>query len=419
MIRQLVVTTAAHVDCISRNRSFKYQQFAKILDTYSSNQIRINLSYLSQSYDNSQTPMTRQLRRSFSTATKEIDEINTTSFLEVSDTIAKDATTTGKYVENEFDSEPPRTSLLMELTDRVGVLHDVLRFFWKYDVNICRIESRPSTGAATNRRFDFFVDMEGSVDDDNGNIQKLLQALQESQFVDKLIIIDDKRNVHWFPRHVSEIDLIANRVLDAGLDLEADHPGFLDPSYRSRRAELAKFAFEHKMKKPIAHISYNPNEISVWTAVWDKMETLWYSYACTEYLQALHQMKIHCGYDRTNIPQQYDISKYLKEKTGFRMRPVAGLLSSRDFLNALAFRIFCSTQYIRHSSHPLYTPEPDIVHELLGHAPMLADPDFADFSQQIGLASLGATDDEIAKLARVSLLRSGCIFSNYCQLIIL
>jgi len=111
-----------------------------------------------------------------------------------------------------------------------------------------------------------------------------------------------------------------------------------------RSEGLAENAMAHRYGRPIPHIDYSQEELDTWMAVYDKLSSFIGEYACEEYLKILPQLQQHCGYSRDNIPQQDDISKFLKRRTGFTLRPVAGLLSSRDFLNGLAFRTFFCTQ---------------------------------------------------------------------------
>jgi len=205
-------------------------------------------------------------------------------------------------------------------------------------------------------------------------------------------------NTAWFPIKISDLDNF-QKVYMAGTDLDADHPGFKDPKYRKRRKLFAEIAICFKQGQTIPRIKYTPEEIETWGKVFNELKRIHDRYASAEYKQNFRELEKEAGYRPDNIPQLEDISVYLKKKTGFQIRPVAGYLSPRDFLAGLAFRVFHCTQYIRHSSDPFYTPEPDCVHEIMGHMPMLADPSFAQFSQEIGMASLGASEDDVKKLA--------------------
>ncbi|RKP20409.1 tyrosine 3-monooxygenase [Rozella allomycis CSF55] len=290
-------------------------------------------------------------------------------------------------------------SILFTITDKIGALDNVLGIIKRVGVSLSRIESRPSKTS----EFDYDFEIEFRLCDPK-DIDKIMNAIKPAVKYIKLIgsMSEKSENIiPWFPRRLSDLDSFANKTLQYGAELSADHPGFKDPEYRKRRDEITVIAKTYKIGQPIPRIDYTQDEIRTWGTVFEKLTSLYPTHACREHQYVFPLLIQNCGYTKDNIPQLEDISKFLKECTGFTLRPVTGLLSSRDFLNGLAFRVFHSTQYIRHHSQPFYTPEPDVCHELLGHVPLFADPNFASFSQEIGLCSLGASDEDIEKLATI------------------
>lgn len=251
------------------------------------------------------------------------------------------------------------TSLVFSVREEVGALAKALLIFQKHHVNLLHIESRPSKQSSGD--YDFFVDCAnvGGLNDviiELKSITKTLTVL--SRNLDKTY--DGKGVVPWFPRTISELDRFANQILSYGSELDSDHPGFTDPVYRARRKEFADIAFNYKYGQKIPKPTYTPNEIKTWGTIYRELTALYPTHACKEFNHVFPLLQDNCGFREDNIPHLQDVSDFLKDCTGFTLRPVAGLLSSRDFLAGLAFRVFHSTQYIRHSSQPMYTPEPDM-----------------------------------------------------------
>lgn len=309
----------------------------------------------------------------------------------------------GSYImESHSASSSGKTIIIFSPNDQssAGSLAKVLKIFDVFSVDLTHIESRSSLRVPG---YEFMVECDVHK---NPQLHDALEILKDKcsyfQMISRAYNEEESKEeevVPWFPRRIRELDRFANQILSYGAELDSDHPGFTDPVYRERRKYFADIAYHYKHGQQIPRVEYTEEEVKTWGVVFRNLTQLYPTHACYQHNHVFQLLIENCGYREDNIPQLEDVSNFLRDCTGFTLRPVAGLLSSRDFLAGLAFRVFHSTQYIRHPSKPLYTPEPDVVHELMGHAPLFADPAFAQFSQEIGLASLGAPDDFIEKLA--------------------
>lgn len=172
--------------------------------------------------------------------------------------------------------------------------------------------------------------------------------------------------------------------------LGENHPGFTDPAYRARRGDIAAAALARRPGDPVPTIDYTDEEQGIWRLVSAELAPKHEKYAHSEFLAA----KAALGLPTDHVPQLTEVSERLEPLTGWRYQSAPGLVPLREFYADLGRRTFNSTQYLRHPSQPLYTPEPDIIHEVIGHGNQLASPRFAAITEAAGRASERLESDE-------------------------
>lgn len=198
---------------------------------------------------------------------------------------------------------------------------------------------------------------------------------------------------------------MATKLVDKGVNtlayggqLSADHPGFTDCAYRARRAALARVAQAYHRGDPVPDAPYAEEDHELWRVCSRELAERHERLACDEYRKGAESLRLPTDH----VPQLTEVSALLEPVTGFRYEPVPGLVSPWNFYGALGDGWFMSTQYIRHHSLPYYTPEPDVIHEVIGHANQLASPVFASLYRKVGDAVQRVHSDQAVEfLSRV------------------
>jgi phenylalanine-4-hydroxylase len=165
--------------------------------------------------------------------------------------------------------------------------------------------------------------------------------------------------------------------------LAPNHPGVADPEYLRRRGEIARAALDWAEGTPAPTIDYTEQEHDIWRVVCRELQVKHRLYAHSSYLEAWDKV----GLPTDRVPQLEEVTAAVEPLTGFTFHPAPGLVPLLQFYGSLEDRVFHSTQYLRHHSAPLYTPEPDLIHEIIGHGVSLGGPYMAELHRLTGEAA--------------------------------
>ena len=144
-------------------------------------------------------------------------------------------------------------------------------------------------------------------------------------------------------------------------------------------------------------VRYTAAEQAVWAELHARQMAALPHCACAEFLHGLSLLRLPA--DR--VPQLAEVSARLRRETGWEVVPVPALIDLPQFFSLLSQRRFPAATFLRRREHLDYLPEPDLFHEIFGHAPLLTDPYFAAFTRRYGELGLEAAPEDREILARL------------------
>ena len=124
---------------------------------------------------------------------------------------------------------------------------------------------------------------------------------------------------------------------------------------------------------------YTPINQAVWRYVMRKNVDYLGKVAHNSYLEGLKKT----GLDIDNIPNMYGMNRILKE-IGWAAVAVDGFIPPNAFMEFQAYNVLVIASDIRQLENIEYTPSPDIIHEGAGHAPIIANPEYAEYLRRFG-----------------------------------
>ena len=131
--------------------------------------------------------------------------------------------------------------------------------------------------------------------------------------------------------------------------------------------------------KPQVYEDYTPINQAVWRYVMRKNVDYLSKVAHSSYLEGLQKT----GIEVDNIPSMYGMNRILKE-IGWAAVAVDGFIPPNAFMEFQAYNVLVIACDIRQLEHIEYTPAPDIIHEGAGHAPIIANPEYAEYLRRFG-----------------------------------